>query len=408
MSVFDAVLLVVVAVQLVTGLRQGLVVGVCSITGGILGVVLAVAVLPAALTRLPGGASGQPLLRTLVAVIGVVAVAGLGRAVGSALGHRLRARRPGVLRTTDRLGGGALSAVGTLAVLWAVGVVVAASALPVLPGAVRDSALLARVDAGVPTGARDWVQRLSRQVDGGTYPALLQPFLTERIPAVAPPDTGVARSGAAARAATATVKVTGTAPACRTAVEGSGFVVDATHVVTNAHVVAGVDAPTVALEGASGPARNARFATEVVAFDPDLDVAVLALSGGARLPVAPLTVAAADLRTGAPAVVLGYPGDGPLTTSAARVRATQRIVGTDIRGQGRVVREVYTLRTVVRPGNSGGPMVDTAGAVAGLVFAMSRDDPQTGYALTAEQIAPTVRAGRARAATSAVDTGDCA
>jgi len=44
MSVFDAVLLVVVAVQLVIGLRQGLVVGVCSITGGILGAVLAVAV----------------------------------------------------------------------------------------------------------------------------------------------------------------------------------------------------------------------------------------------------------------------------------------------------------------------------------------------------------------------------
>jgi len=395
MSVLDVVLLVVVALQLLAGLRQGFVVGACSIAGGVLGAVGAVALLPRVLERLPGGASGQPLTR-------------VGRAVGSSIGHRLRAGHPGVLRTADRLGGGALSAVGTLLVLWAVGVVVSASGLPVLPGAVRESAVLARVDDGVPAGARDWVQRLSRQVDGGAYPSLLQPFLTERIPEVAPPDTSVARSGVAARAATATVKVTGVAPACRTGVEGSGFVVDATHVVTNAHVVAGVDAPTVALDGATGSARGVRFRTEVVAFDPALDVAVLALAGGARLPVASLALAPADLDRGDPGVVLGYPGDGPLTASAARVRATQRIVGTDIRGQGRVVREVYTLRAVVRPGNSGGPLVGADGSVAGLVFATSRDDPQTGYALTAGEIAPTVRAGRARDATSAVDTGDCA
>ncbi len=408
MRVLDVVVLVVVALQLLSGLRQGFAVGACSIVGGVLGAVAAVAALPLVLERLPGGTSGQPLTRALVAVLGVVLLAGIGRAVGSSIGHRMRAGRPGVLRTADRLGGGALSAVGTLLVLWAVGVVVAASGLPVLPGAVRESGVLARVDAGVPAGARDWVQRLSRQVDGGSYPALLQPFLTERIPAVAPPDPGVARSGVAGRAANATVKVTGTAPACRTGVEGSGFVVDATHVVTNAHVVAGVDAPTVALEGATGSARGARFRTEVVAFDPELDIAVLALADGARLPVAPLAVSAGDLDTGEPGVVLGYPGNGPLTSSPARVRGTQRIVGTDIRGQGRVVREVYALRSVVRPGNSGGPLVGADGTVAGLVFATSRDDPQTGYALTAEQIAPTVRAGRTRPATSEVDTGDCA
>ena len=207
---------------------------------------------------------------------------------------------------------------------------------------------------------------------------------------------------------TATVKVTGTAPACGTAVEGSGFVLDATHVVTNAHVVAGVTEPTVALQGASGALRGSRYRTEVVAFDPALDVAVLAVTGGGRLAVAPLQLAAGRLDRGAPAVVLGYPGDGPLTASPARVRGAQTVVGTDIRGRGSVRREVYTLRTVVRPGNSGGPLVTTTGQVGGLVFAMSRDDPDTGYALTAAQIAPTVRAGAARSASSPVSTGACA
>lgn len=408
MSIFDVVLVVVVLLAGLSGLRQGFAVGACSIIGSVLGAFAAVAVLPVVLPHLPGGDADHPLLRSVLGVVGVLAVVGIGRGVGAAVGRRVRVRRPGALRTVDRVGGAGLSVVGTLLVLWAVGVVVAASALPVVPAAVRGSGVLTRVDGAVPTQARDWVQRLSRQVDGGTYPALLQPFLSERIPGVAAPDAGVATSGVAARAATATVKVTGTAPACGTAVEGSGFVLDATHVVTNAHVVAGVRGPTVALDGVSGALRGARYRTEVVAFDPALDVAVLAVTGGGRLAVAPLRLAGTRLDRGAAAVVLGYPGDGPLKASPARVRGAQTVLGTDIRGRGTVRREVYTLRTVVRPGNSGGPLVTTTGEVGGLVFAMSRDDPETGYALTAAQIAPTVRAGAARTASAAVSTGACA
>ena len=408
MSILDVVLVVVVLLQGLSGLRQGFAVGASSIVGSVLGAVVAVAVLPSVLPHLPGGDADHPLLRAVLGVVGVLAVAGIGRGVGAAVGRRLRVRKPGALRTVDRVGGAGLGVVGTLLVLWAVGVVVAASALPVVPAAVRGSAVLTRVDGAVPTEARDWVQRLSRQVDGGTYPALLQPFLSERIPGVAAPDASVAASGVAARAATATVKVTGNAPACGTAVEGSGFVLDATHVVTNAHVVAGVTGPTVSLPGAAAAPVGTRYRTEVVAFDPELDVAVLAVTGGVRLPVAPLALATGRMATGAPAVVLGYPGDGPLKASPARVRGAQTVIGTDIRGRGRVRREVYTLRTVVRPGNSGGPLVTATGQVGGLVFAMSRDDPDTGYALTAAQIAPTVRAGAARTGGQPVGTGTCA
>lgn len=406
MSALDLLVVLVVGVQALAGLRQGFLVGACSIAGTVLGAVAGVAVLPAVLSSLPGNDADHTLLRSAVAVLGVLVVATLGRLVGSALGARLRVKRPGALRTADRLGGGALNLVGSLLVLWAVGIVVAASSVPVLSDAARGSGVLARVDGAVPLGARDWVQRLSRQVDGGTYPALLEPFLSAAIPQVAPPDASVARSGVAVRAAAATVKVTGDAPACGTSVEGSGFVVDATHVVTNAHVVAGVGAPTVQLGGATGAARGDRFATRVVAYDARLDVAVLALVSG-RMGVAPLQLETGELARGASAVVLGYPGNGPLTASPARVRAEQTISGTDITGRGVVRREVYTLRAVVRPGNSGGPLVTAAGRVGGLVFATSREDPDTGYALTAGLIAPTVRAGTARPASASVPSGIC-
>lgn len=407
MSLLDVVVVLVVLVQVLVGLRQGFVLGAFSIAGTVLGAVVGVEFLPRVLGYLPGGDGSHPLVRSAVAVVGVLVVAGLGRLIGSALGSRLRVRRAGALRSLDRLGGAVLSGAGTLVVLWAVGLVLAASSVPVLSGAARGSTVLARVDGAVPTPARDWVNQLSRQVDGGTYPALLAPFLSTEIPDVAAPDPSVADSGVARRAAAATVKVTGAAPSCRQGIEGSGFVVDATHVVTNAHVVAGVPAPTVALDGVTGAGAGRRYPARVVAFDPELDVAVLALVRG-TLPVAPLRLAGGGLDRGTSAVVLGYPGDGPLTASAARVRAQQTITGTDIRGQGVVRREVYTLRTVVRPGNSGGPVVTTAGTVGGLVFAMSRDDPDTGYALTADQIAPTVRAGRSRDARAAVSTGACA
>ncbi len=428
MSVLDVVVVVVVLLQAATGLRRGLAVGALSIVGAVAGAVVAIAVLPGLLARLPGAAgravagdatAGPGAVRAVLAIVAVVVLAGVGRGLGAWLGRRLRGVSPRAVRAVDRAGGGALGAVGALLVLWALGIVVIASTLPVLPGAVRDSKVLAGVDDVVPGSARDWVQRLSRQVDAGTYPALFAPFLSVPVPSALPPDPGVARSGVAARAASATVKVTGAAPACAQALEGSGFVVDPTHVVTNAHVVAGVSAPTVTLAGgAGGPARGQRYAARVVAFDPRVDVAVLAVTNGRRLPVAPLRLADGLLPAGAPALALGYPGDGPLTASPARVRATQLIVGTHIRGAGTVRRQVYALRTVVRPGNSGGPLIVVAapgagaapdpGTVAGLVFATSREDPQTGYALTASQIAATVRAGQGRPATAAVSTGGCA
>ncbi len=104
--------------------------------------------------------------------------------------------------------------------------------------------------------------------------------------------------------------------------------------------------------------------------------------------------------------MLGYPQDGPYDVQGARIRAEQRLRSPDIYGKGTVLREVFSLRSTVRPGNSGGPLVSRAGKVTGVVFAASVTDRSTGYALTAEQVSQV--AAEAITASTPVDTGDCA
>ena len=73
-------------------------------------------------------------------------------------------------------------------------------------------------------------------------------------------------------------------------------------------------------------------------------------------------------------MVAGFPLNGPYVLSPGRVRDVVTAVGEDIYGRAEVTREVYSLRAEVRPGNSGGPVLDAAGTVVGVVFARSLDD----------------------------------
>ena len=84
---------------------------------------------------------------------------------------------------------------------------------------------------------------------------------------------------------------------------------------------------------------------------------------------APLSFAPRPASTGDPAAVLGYPEDGPLDVRSARVRARATVSGADIYGNSGVSREVYSIRSLVRSGNSGGPLLAADGTVLGVVFA---------------------------------------
>ena len=81
---------------------------------------------------------------------------------------------------------------------------------------------------------------------------------------------------------------------------------------------------------------------------------MLAFDDGDR-PTLPLRPDGASPQDGV--AILGYPQDGPYDVQPGRIRSEQRLRSPDIYGEGTVIREVFSLRGLVRPGNSGGPIV---------------------------------------------------
>ena len=159
------------------------------------------------------------------------------------------------------------------------------------------------------------------------------------------------------RAGDSVVKVLGTA--CGLGIEGSGWVAGSGLVVTNAHVVAGEDDTTVTTR--SGETLDA----SAVHYEPLNDLAILRAEG----LEAPALRLAPRVPTGTAAGVLGYPENGPLTISPARVGSTGEVISQDSYGRGPVRRTMTPFRGEVRSGNSGGPAVDARGQVLTTVFA---------------------------------------
>jgi S1-C subfamily serine protease len=281
-----------------------------------------------------------------------------------------------------------------LVVTWALGVAVSGARLPWVSQQVRTSEVLSRVDAVMPARAVRALDSFNHVVGSSFFPRYLEPFAPERIVEVGPPPAGIARDPEVAAAAASVLKVRGQ-NRCGQGVEGTGFLYAPNRVMTNAHVVAGVDAPSVLTDAGEVSAT-------VVHYNPDVDVAVLAVEG-LGLPHLGFD------RTGKPrdpGAVLGFPQDGPYDVQGARIRSAQRLRSPDIYGNGTVVRDVFSVRSTIRPGNSGGPLVSRDGEVLGVVFAASVSDPSTGYVLTAEQVAEAAADGLTRGA--AVSSGGCA
>jgi len=377
MTRLDWIVLGIVAVTAVLGLWQGLVISALSAVGVIVGGVIGARVAP---HLLPDGAESP--YTPLVGLLGAAGFAILFEIFGSSLGVAIRRRLPvGPLRTADSAGGFAFGAVAGLALVW-----IAAAVALQLPGQrelrqeVQSSAVLSELNELVPP--RRALRALAR-VD--PFPSIAGPA-----PPVGPPDPSVLRESSIRRAASSVVRVLGTA--CGLGVSGSGWVAGSGLVVTNAHVVAGEDDTTVDRAGIA-PLR-----ATVVAFDAQNDVAVLRVPG---LKARPLEQA--EPQTGRIAAVLGYPENGPLTSRAARVGRTVTVLSVDAYGRGPVSRRITSLRARVRPGNSGGPLVDSTGRVVGTVFA-ARIEGEAGYAVPPDAVDDAIaeaRDGRP------VSTGDC-
>ncbi|HET7385623.1 MAG TPA: MarP family serine protease [Nocardioidaceae bacterium] len=389
MNALDWFLVALVVAYAVSGYWQGFISGAFATIGLLLGGLFGVWIVPQVL-----GDVKQSLWVSLAALFIVLLCASLGQAILQYAGARIRDRiRWQPVRALDAVGGAVLSMVAVLVVAWALGVAISGASLPWVSSQVRDSRVLSRVDDVMPTSAVQALNSFNDVVGSSFFPRYLEPFAPERIVKVGPPPGAIAKDPDVRRARLSVVKVRGE-NSCNRGVEGSGFLYAPNRVMTNAHVVAGVTHPSVLVGG------NEVRAT-VVYYDPDVDVAVLAVEGVHR----PYLHFDETARSGEGSAVLGYPQDGPYDIETARIRAEQQLRSPDIYGNGTVVRDVYSIRSLVRPGNSGGPLVDKDGQVLGVVFAASVTDQHTGYTLTAHQVAH----GAAVGLTSdrKVSTGGC-
>ena len=389
-DVLDLVLVAAAVLFAVSGYRQGFVVGLLAflgfLGGGVVGAKLAPVLATGPLHSLPVG---------VVALGTVILLASLGQILATLVGGGLRRRlvwRP--LRRVDNIAGAMISVVSLLLVAWLVGQALASAPFPQVASQVRRSAVIDAVDQTIPVGGQRFFRSFRQLVGEHGFPEVFGGLAPTQVIDVDPPDTALANSQAVLVARPDVLKITGVASSCARRIEGTGFVFAPGRVMTNAHVVAGVSDPQVQV-------GENLLKAQVVLYDPDRDIAVLYLPGLARTPLR----FAGPAVSGAGAVVVGYPNDGAFRADPARVRGTQKARGPDIYQQRTVVREIYALRARVQPGNSGGPLLDSAGQVLGVVFAAAADDTQTGYALTAAEVAGDARAGTT--ATTPVSTQGC-
>jgi uncharacterized membrane protein required for colicin V production len=361
------------------GWRQGLIVGLFSLAGFVAGALLGARIGPALLAE-----GSESPYAPLTALAGALAIGGIAAIFLEGFAHTLRRRvvHGRAAATLDAIGGAVLLAALGLAFAWLFGV----AALNT-PGAkdlrhtVQRSVVLRELNAAFPPSG-DLLNALNR-IDPGVA-------ITGPDPGVSAPDSGVVADPEVRAASSSVVRVLGTA--CGLGVSGSGWVAAPGIVVTNAHVVAGEDDTAVAFSD------GARLDADPVAFDTLNDLALLRVDG---LDAPPLPIAEAPAR-GEQGAVVGFPENGPLAFSAARLGTTAFANSEDSYGRGPVRRELTALRGEVRSGNSGGPVIDTGGNVLTTVFASTISRVPGGYGI------PNAIVERALAdAAGPVDTGAC-
>ncbi|MFB9554535.1 MarP family serine protease [Streptomyces roseoviridis] len=398
MNVLDILLLLAAVWFAIIGYRQGFVVGILSVIGFLGGGLVAVLLLPVIWNQLTDH-SQVTTTATVIFVMVVIVSASVGQAFTTHLGNKLRRHITWTpARALDATGGALVNVVAMLLVAWLLGSALALTAVPTWAKQVRNSKVLLGVEEVMPDQASRWFSDFTSTLAQNGFPQVFNPFANEPITEVRPPDPALAGSPVAERAQRSIVKVVGTAPSCGKVLEGTGFVFAERRVMTNAHVVGGVDEPTVQIGG-----EGKLYDAKVVLYDWARDIAVLDVPD---LDARPLEFTDRDARSGDNAIVAGFPENGAYDVRSARVRGRITADGPDIYRRGEVRRDVYSLYATVRQGNSGGPLLTEDGKVYGVIFARSLDDANTGYALTVDEIQEDITRGRA--ANQQVDSQGCA
>ncbi len=392
-DLLDLALIVVAAAFAVSGYRQGFIVGPLSFVGFVGGAVLGAQFGPALARSLVGGQTQQDV----VAVVLLVTAAILGQFIASSIGTTMRSTMRSKSSTTlDAIGGAGVSVLSMLLIAWAIGSVLTASPFPGVVNQVNDSLVLQTMDRVMPSPAKTMFTDFRRMLASGPFPQVFSDIGGAHLLSVPAPDPAVLQSPGIIADRSRVVKIQGTAPSCDRSIEGSGFVFAPDHVLTNAHVVAGVQpGPSVTLPDGTS------YQAQVVLYDPQIDVAVLYVPG---LNLTPLRFTTQP-GVGEDAVVAGYPLDHAFTAVPARIGEVQQAEGPDIYQTGTVDRQIYEIRAVVKPGNSGGPLIAPDGTVYGVVFAAAVGIQDTGFALTAAEVEGDAAAGAGD--TNPVSTQGC-
>ncbi|MDP9028015.1 MAG: MarP family serine protease [Actinomycetota bacterium] len=385
----DVLVVIVLLVYLSEGWRNGFLRSLSAIVGLVAGAAAAFFSIP-----LVGAIVPDPFWRTFLVVSVAVAFILLGATLGATVGRAIQGR--GVrapLRPLERIGGAFANLVVGALITALIAGSVASLGIPVLSQAVSNSWVLQAIETVTPEPVTAALARLRSAVLAQGLPVISGGYggITKSpgVPQVA------TNTAALTAAAASVVRINGTAYACGQNQSGSGFVISRDRIVTNAHVVAGVQQPVV--QAPNGQTLDGR----VVYFDPENDLAVISVSGLS----APALALSAPLGVGSKGVVDGYPYGGPFTTGGAQVLAKSDESVQNIYSTKRTIRELYTLAAEIEPGNSGGPLLAGDGRIAGIVFAKSADDANLGYAMTDTLLDPVVKG--APTMTSAVSSGTC-
>jgi S1-C subfamily serine protease len=368
----DLALLALAFVAAISGWRSGALGSLLSFVGVVLGGVAGILLAPHLVSHIDGPRS--KLFVTLFLILGLIVI---GEIAGVVLGRAVRGaiRNPG-MRAVDSMIGVGLQLVAVLVAAWMLGTLLTLSDQPKLVGAVQGSRVWTQVDDIAPDWLRAAPTRLRALLNTYGLPEMLVPYGGPQV-AVDPPDAALANDAVVAATRPSVLKIRGVAPSCQKVLEGSGFVVSPNRVMSNAHVVAGSESVTVEVDGQT-------YDAGVVSYDPSADISILDVPG---LPSPPLQFDMQEAPAGTDAVVMGYPGGGDFTATPARIREIIQLNGPDIYHTTTVTREVYTIRGTVRQGNSGGPLIDRDGRVLGVVFGAAVDDADTGFVLTANEVA---------------------
>ena len=399
MNALDIVILACVAVAAWAGWRMGFLARIFSWVGLGAGLYLAVRFMPDFLDlvglssdRVQPASSAVRAATIVLAVLVLLGGAFVGQGVGLFVGARLHSVLPfGGVRTADRAVGAFVGVLGVFTALWLL--VPSLAAAPPWISQLTTHSVIARWvsnethDHGL--SPPNTLQALRRLVGEDGFPQVFDVILPAQNVGKPPFADPLERSLVGIVAAS-TVKVEG--QACDRIQEGSGWTVGHDLVVTNAHVVAGEPAGDTSVMLPDGALRQA----SVVLYNPDLDLALLSVPG---LGEAPLPVGQGTV--GNKGAVFGHPnGQDPLAVQPAELAEEVNAVGEDLYNNRKTKRDVFILAAALTYGDSGAPVVTTAGKVVGIAFAIAPDRPTTAYALSTSELSPLLAEPHSRPAST--------